>query len=164
MTIIGGDFNAKVGERGDAESCMGRYGLGKRNEAGQQLIDFCEEQGLVIQNTCFQNHPRRLYTWTSPDGHTRNQIDYFLSSIRWRRTIKKCKTYPGADGDSDHQLLMAEWKLRLKKTKQIGHSIKFNLEENTMEYEVNVQNRFKELNSLEEQKCQKNYGKISKMQ
>ena len=54
----------------------GKFGLGIRNEAGQRLIEFCQENALVIANTFFQPHKRRLYTWTSPDGQHRNQIDY----------------------------------------------------------------------------------------
>ena len=51
-----------------------------RNEAGQRLIEFCQENALVIANTLVQQHKRRLYTWTSPDGQHRNQIDYILCS------------------------------------------------------------------------------------
>ena len=51
-----------------------------RNEAGQRLIEFCQENALVIANTLFQQHKRRLYTWTSPDGQHQNQIDYILCS------------------------------------------------------------------------------------
>ena len=53
----------------------GRFGLGVQNEAGQRLIEFCQENTLVIVNTLFQQHKRRLYTWTSPDGQYQNQID-----------------------------------------------------------------------------------------
>ena len=51
-----------------------------RNEAGQRLIEFCQENALVIANSLFQQHKRRLYTWTSPDGQHRNQIDNILCS------------------------------------------------------------------------------------
>ena len=54
----------------------GKFGLGIRNEAGQSLIEFYQENALVVANTLFQQHKRRLYTWTSPDGQHRNQIDY----------------------------------------------------------------------------------------
>ena len=56
----------------------GKFGLGMQNEAGQRLMEFCQDNTLVIANTIFQQHKRRLYTWTSPDGHYRNQIDYIL--------------------------------------------------------------------------------------
>ena len=64
----------------------GKFGLGIRNEAGQRLIEFCQENALVIANTLFRQHKRRLYTWTSPDGQHQNQIDYILCSQRWRRS------------------------------------------------------------------------------
>ena len=77
------------------------------NEAGQRLIEFCQENTLVIENTLFQKHNRRLYTWTSPAGQYQNQIDYILCSQRWRRSIQSAKTRPGADCGSDHELLIA---------------------------------------------------------
>ena len=57
-----------------------KFGLGVQNEAGQRLIEFDQENTLVIANTLFQQHKRRLYTWTSPDGHYQNQIDYIICS------------------------------------------------------------------------------------
>ena len=68
-----------------------KFGLGIRNEAGQRLIEFCQENALVIANTLFQQHKRRLYTWTSPDGQHQNQIDYILCSQRWRSSIQSAK-------------------------------------------------------------------------
>ena len=64
-----------------------KFGLGIWNEAGQRLIEFCQENTLGVANTIFQQHKRRLYTWTSPDGQHRNQIDYVLCSQRWRCSI-----------------------------------------------------------------------------
>ena len=73
VLIIIGDKNAKVGSQ-EIPGVRGKFGLGVRNEAGQRLIEFCQENTLVITNTLFQQHKRRLYTWTSPDGQHRNQI------------------------------------------------------------------------------------------
>ena len=75
----------------------GKFGLGVQNATGQRLIEFYQENALVIANTIFQQHRRRLYTWTSPDGQHRNQIDYILCSQRWRSSIQSAKTTPGAD-------------------------------------------------------------------
>ena len=61
------DWNAKVGIQ-ETPGATGKFGLGVQNEAGQRLIEFCQENALVIANTLFQQHKRRLYTWTSPDG------------------------------------------------------------------------------------------------
>ena len=88
--FIIGDLNAKVG-RQEIPGVTGKFGLGVQNEAGQRLIEFCQENTLVIANTLSQQHKRRLYTWTSPDGHYQNQIDYILCSQRWRSSIQSAK-------------------------------------------------------------------------
>ena len=67
VLFIIGDWNAKVGSQ-ETPGVTGKFGVGMRNEAGQRLIEFCQENALVIANTLFQQHKRRLYTWTSPDG------------------------------------------------------------------------------------------------
>ena len=67
VLFITGDWNAKVGSQ-ETPGVTGKFGLGMRNEAGQRLIEFCQENALVIANTLFQKRKRRLYTWTSPDG------------------------------------------------------------------------------------------------
>ena len=76
---------------------IGKFDLGVQNEAGQRLIEFCQENSLVIANTLFQQHKRRLYTWTSPNGQHWNLIDYILCSQRWRSSIQSEKTIWGAD-------------------------------------------------------------------
>ena len=80
------DWNAKVGSQ-ETPGVTGKLGLGIQNEAGQRLTDFCQENALIIAITLFQQHKRRLYTWTSPDGQYQNQIDYILCSQRWRSSI-----------------------------------------------------------------------------
>ena len=90
------NWNAKVGSQ-ETPGVTGKFGLGMRNEGGQRLIEFCQENALVIANTLFQQHRRRLYTRTSPDGQHRNQIDYILCSQRWRGSTQSTKTRPGAD-------------------------------------------------------------------
>ena len=67
VLLIIGNWNAKVGSQ-ETPGATGKFGLGMRNEAGQRLIEFCQENALVIANTLFQKRKRRLYTWTSPDG------------------------------------------------------------------------------------------------
>ena len=104
----------KLGSQ-ETPEVTGKFGLGVQNKAGQRLIEFCQENALVIANTLFQQHKRRLYTWTSPDGQHRNQIDCILCSQRWRSFIQSEKTRPGADCGSDHELLIAKFRLKLKK-------------------------------------------------
>ena len=67
VLFIIGDWNAKVGSQ-ETPGVTGKFGLGGQNEGGQRLIEFCQENTLVIANILFQQHKRRLYTWTSPDG------------------------------------------------------------------------------------------------
>jgi len=88
VLFIIGDWNAKVGNQ-ETPGITGKFGLGVQNsEAGQRLIEFSQENALVIANTLFQQHKRRLYTWTSPDGQHQNQIDYILCSQRLRSSIR----------------------------------------------------------------------------
>ena len=93
----------------------GKFGPGEQNEVGQRLTEFCQENALVIANTLFQQHKRWHYTWTSPDGQYQNQIDYILCSRRWRSCIQSAKARPGTDCGSDHQLLIAKFRLKLNK-------------------------------------------------
>ena len=85
------DWNAKVGSQ-EIPGVTGKFGLGVWNEAGQRLTEFCQENALVTANIIFQQHKRRLYTWTSSDGQYQNQIDYILCSQRWRSSIQSAKT------------------------------------------------------------------------
>ena len=110
---------------------------------------------MVIANTLFQEHKRRLYTWTSPDGQHRNQSDYILCSQRWRSSIQSAKTRPGANCGSGHELLIAKLKLKLKKVGKTTRPFKDDLHQSPYDYIVEVKNRFKRLDLIE---CLKNYG------
>ena len=114
VLFIIGYWNAKVGSQ-ETPGVTDKFGLGVQNEAGQRLIEFCQGNALVIENTLFQQHKRRLYTWTSPDGQHQNQIDFILCSQRWRSSIQSAKTRRGADCASDYELLIAKFRLKLKK-------------------------------------------------
>ena len=96
VLFIIGDWNAKVGSQ-ETSGVIGKFDLGVQNEAGQRQIEFCQENILVVANILFQQHKRRLCTWTSPDGQHQNQIDYILCSQRWRNSKQSAKTRPGAD-------------------------------------------------------------------
>ena len=96
---ITGDWNAKVGSQ-ETPGVTSKFALGVQNEAGPRLTEFCQENTLA--KTLFQQHKRRLYTWTSPDGGYQNQIDYILCSQRWRSSVQSTKTGPAADCGSDH--------------------------------------------------------------
>ena len=115
----------------------------------QRLIEFCQENTLVIVNTLFQQHKRRLYTWTSPDGQHRNQTDYILCSQRWRSPIQSAKTRPGANCGSDHELLIAKFRLKLKKVGITTRPFRYGLNQIPYEYSVEVRNRFKGLDLID---------------
>ena len=110
MLFIIGDWNAKVVSQ-EIPGVTGKFGIGVQKEAEQRLTEFCQENALVIANTLFQQHKRRLYTWTSPDGQCQNQIDYIIYSRRWRSSIQSAKIRPGADCVSDNELLIAKFRL-----------------------------------------------------
>ena len=110
---------------------------------------------LVIANPLFQQHKRKLYMWTSPDGQHQNQIDYILCSQRWRSSIQSAKTRPGAHCGSDHELLTEKFRLKLKKVGKTTRPFRNDLSQIPYDYRVDVTNRFKGLDLIE---CLKNYG------
>ena len=115
----------------------------------QRLIEFCQGNALVIANTHFQQHKRRLYTWTSPDGRHRNQIDDILCSQRWRSSIQSAKTRPGAECGSDHELVIAKFRLKLKKAEKTTRPFRYDLNQMPYDYTVEVRNRFKGLDLID---------------
>ena len=123
--------------------------LGVQNEARQRLIEFCQENALVIANTLFQQHKRRLYTWTTPDGQHRNQIDSILCSQRWRSSVQSAKTRPGADCGSEHELFIAKFRLKLKKMGKTNRPFRYDLNQISYDYTVEERNRFKGLDLID---------------
>ena len=118
-------------------------------------MEFCQENALVIANIHFQQHKRRLYTWTSPDGQHRNQIHYILCSQRWRSSIQSAKTRLGADCGSDHELLIAKFRLKLKKVGKTTRPFRYDLNQIPYDYTVEVRNRLKGLDLID---CLMNYA------
>ena len=135
-------MEAKVGSQ-EIPRITGKFGLGVQNEAGQRLTEFCQENVLVLANTLVQQHKRQLYTWLSPDGQYRNQIDYILCSQIQRSSIQSAKMKPGADCGSDPEILIAKFRLILKKVGKTTRPFKCDLN-----YTVEVTNRFKGLDMI----------------
>ena len=153
FTLIIGDWNAKVGSQ-EIPGVTGKFGLGVQNESGQRLTEYCQENALVIANTLFQQYKRQLYTWTSPAGQYRNQIDYILCRKKWRSSIQSAKTRLGADCGSDHEVI-AKFRLKLKKVGETTRLFRYDLNHIPYDYTVEVTNKFKGLYLIE---CLKNYG------
>ena len=124
ILFIRGDWNVKV-ESQETPGVTGKFGLGVQNEAAERLVEFCQENALVIANT--------LYTWT-PDGQHQNQIDYILCSQRWRSSIQSAKTRPGADCGSDHEPLITKFRLKLKKIGKTTRPFRYDLNQISDDY------------------------------
>ena len=155
VVFVAGDFNAKVGtDRLDPDVC-GRYGLETLNERGERLINFCRDHDLFITNTAFKHHERRRYTWQSPGGGYRNQIDFILVKNRWKTCVENSRAYPGPDCGSDHNLVGAVVRLKIKKNEFKSRRVRLNLDALSTPmvkemYNVQVNNRFAVLKLLDE--------------
>ena len=148
VLFIIGDWNAKVGSQ-ETSGVTGKFGLGVLNEARQRLIEICQEKSLIIANTIFQQHKRRLYTCASPDGQHWNQIDYILCSQRWRSSIQSAKARPGADCGSDYELLIAKFRLKLNNVGKTTSQFRYDLNQIPSDYTVEVRNTFKWLDLID---------------
>ena len=126
-------WNAKVGSQ-ETPGVTGKFVLGVPNEAGERLIEFCKGNTLVIANTFFQQHMKRLYTWTSSDSQQWNQTDYIIFSQRWRSSTQLAKTRLGADCGSDHKLFIAKFRLKLKKVGKTTRPFRYDLNQIPCDY------------------------------
>ena len=149
MIYIIGDMNAKVGSSNDGhERSMGNHGVGRRNENGEKLLEFCDTHGMCIGGTIFPHRKIHKTTWLSPDGKTENQIDHCIIQGKWRRSLMDVRVMRGADIGSDHQLLLSIVKIKLNRTrpsKAMERRIcvnNLNDPQLLHEYKIKVQNRF----------------------
>ena len=215
VLFIIGDWNAKVGSH-EIPEVIRKFGLGVQNKAGQRLTEFCQENALVIANTLFQQHKRRPYTWTSPDGQHRNfrgsccdfacvywtvtspnfkgklekEMATHSSVLAWRipgtgepgglpsmgshrvghdwSDLVVVVFFAAKDGEtlysqqaqdreltgSDHEFLIAKFRLKLKKVEKTTRPLRYDLNQIPYDYTVEVINRLKGLDLIE---CLKNY-------
>jgi endonuclease/exonuclease/phosphatase family metal-dependent hydrolase len=147
-TIVMGDFNAKVGKcRKGEELILGNFGVGERNKRGDTLLEFAAEQKFVIANTIFKKDQKRYWTWESPNGSTRNQIDFILCSQRG--IVKNCEIITKVDIVSDQRMVRATLCINTKlvRLKFINSRKKerinmLKLKERTEEFQLKLKNRF----------------------
>ena len=106
--IMMGDYNAIIGEE-TAASYIGKYGFGKKNDRGSMLRELANNSKMVTCNIVFKQPKRRIWTWQSPKSE-RYQLDYIMIRSRYRNTVRNCQSYPGADVNTDHNLVAANLK------------------------------------------------------
>ena len=126
VLFIIGDWTAKVGSQEITWSNRQIWPWSTKWSRAKANRVLLRERTSHSKHT-LQQHKRRLYTWTSPDGQNRNQTDYILCSQRWRSSIQSPKTRPRADGSSDHELLIAKFRLKMKKVGKTTRPFMFDL-------------------------------------
>ena len=118
---------------------------------------FAQLRSLMILNSWFKHHPRRKFTWISPDKKTKNQIDYILVSKNWFSSFTDCRTRPGADCDTDHILVTGKVKLKgFRKKQENNPMIRYELnklkeQENYIKYSIDTENKFETLLTIQEE-------------
>ena len=155
INILMGDFNAKVGsDNRSYKEVMGQHALGEMNENGERFADLCGLNDLVIGGSIFTHKRMHKTTWVSPDHVTKNQIDHFCITKKFRRSLIDVRVRRGADAASDHHLLTARLKLKLKRMdRQAAGRAKYNinlLKDQTIQgaFTVTLRNRFQVLQEL----------------
>ena len=157
MCILMGDLNAKIGEKNTGyERNMGRHGLGRMNENGEMLADLCAFNNLVIGGSIFPHKDVHKATWRSPDHRTENQIDHICISQKFRRSLQDVRVKRGADVNSDHHLVVATIRMKLKKAHTHANPrTKYNTnhlkdKEIAHAYRLTVSNRYQSLQDMED--------------
>ena len=113
--MLAGDFNSKVGRGTGPESYIEQWSRGRRNQNGTNLMEFCEKNGKVIANSCFQHPPKHITTWsqrrTNPTAKQTvliyNQIDYIILNQKNKQVLTVARSYRGTETSSDHRLVVA---------------------------------------------------------
>ncbi|XP_048759375.2 craniofacial development protein 2-like [Ostrea edulis] len=155
IKIIMGDMNAKVGSSNmHYDRAMGKHGCGYMNENGERLAEFCTTNNYVIGGTLFPHRDIHKLTWYSPNHRVKNQIDHSMINGTWRRSLLDVRVKIGADIESDHHLVTALIKLKLRGTKQVQKTVRrFDIDrlKDTRvknEFSIQVKNRFQALQNL----------------
>lgn len=135
---------------------LGRHGCGVQNNNGEHLVDFCLENNCIIGGTIFPQKDIHKLTWRSPDGLTTNQTDHILINRKWRRSLQDVRVCHGTDANSDHYLVTASIKLKLRTIKQQGQHrrqldiSKLKCPNKNKEFVLGLRNRFSGLGCLDD--------------
>ena len=156
VTILMGDFNAKIGQDNTGYSkIMGKHGRGTMNENGQLFADFCAENNLAIGGSLFPHKEVHKITWVSPDHVTENQIDHICISTKFRRSLLDVRSKRGADVPSDHHLVMGKVQLKLKrchetKSPRVKYdTAKLKDQDIQQQYQITLRNKYEVLQDLD---------------
>ena len=168
LKILMGDLNAKVGaDNRNREIIMGKHGTGIQNENGELFAEFCTFNDLVIGGTIFPHKTIHKTTWTSPDGRTVNQIDHITIGRKWRRSLLDVRAMRGADAASDHHLVIASLKIKLKAYKDHAErpSYKYNVQSlkdsiQSTAFRCELRNRFSALDSLPDETIEEHWHEL----
>ena len=150
MLVMMGDWNAKVGRSNQGEEgIVGKHALeGDRTDNGERFVNFCALNNLAITSTMFPHRDIHKYTWTSPDGLHKNQIDHIAVNAKFKRSVRDTRAYRGADVGSDHNLVITETKLKLSRVKKTNTTSrkyeisKLNSTDFQKEFVLELRNRF----------------------
>ena len=153
-----GDFNAKIGSDNTGyDEVMGRHGLGEMNENGERFADACVLNNMVIGGSVFPHKRIHKATWVSPDLITENQIDHICIAKKFRRSLEDVRVKRGADVASDHHLVVAKLKLKLRRNetgqerRRARYNVDFLRDVSTAErFRVTLSNRYQILQELHE--------------
>ena len=155
VNILMGDFNAKVGaDNTGYEEIMGRHALGEMNDNGERFAEVCGSNNFVIGGSIFPHKRIHKATWISPDQVTENQIDHICISKKFRRSLIDVRVKRGADAASDHQLLTAKVKLKLRRLPgEQAYRTKYNVnalrdERTKTAFKLTLNNRFQTLQDM----------------
>ena len=152
VKLLIGDFNAKISNNCQGlEHMIGMHGSALHtSDNGERLLLFCNINGLCVSNTCFPHKDIHKKTWRSLNGFSHNEIDYICVNKRWHSTVHNVRSYRGADVGSDHYLVRATLKLKLKRRQEQRSTKPFAVEklkhdDNSAQYQLELTNRFQAL-------------------
>ena len=171
INIVLGDFNAKVGSDNTGyEEFMGVQGIGVMNDNGERFANMCASNNFVIGGTIFQHKNIHKATWISPDHQTENQIDHVCISKKFRRSLQDVRVMRGADVGSDHQLVVAKLRMKLKRNGDGENCQRFkynttvlNDNEIQKEFSITLSNRVQAFQYLEEETIDDQWNKMKEI-
>ena len=149
FSVVMGDFNARLGQRSGNELKVGQFGVGQRNQRGQRLAEFMEKEGLYMMNSFFKKPPHRKWTWMSPDGKTKNEVDFILTNKR--QIFNDVTVIARVKTGSDHRMVRGTLNInvKLERSRLMKSLLRPSLAhiQNPESFQLELKNRFDGLES-----------------